>query len=417
MRPRSASLFLLLAIGVQAAPVRLRCDFLENPLGSDSLAPRFSWISDNPERDWRQSAYQIVVHSGNAEIWDSGKQPSAESNGIVYGGPALQSRQRYSWTVRVWDGPGRASSWAKPAWWEMGLLAKTDWAAQWIAAYEPDLPAIKWISGKEFRLKLDLKEQPRSAALYLLARGDFRASINQREVASKKNWHEFDRQQVDLKTGENIVQVDCAKPGALAALLQITHADGTVENLVTGKGWEADSKPAAELTDKVDTNALPRPASLFRRAFVANKPVRNARVYATALGSYRLFLNGSRVGQDVLTPDFTDYRKRVLYQTYDVTSLLTRGNNVIGAVLGDGWFASGLGWTGQRFAFLPPPIRLYVQLEIEYADGTTDEFSAVDDDDARQKVMRWARQSPYTLMCVPDSANVGRSVPLQKPTN
>jgi alpha-L-rhamnosidase len=88
----------------------------------------------------------------------------------------------------------------------------------------------------------------------------------------------------------------------------------------------------------------------------------------TALGSYRVFLNGSQVGGDVLTPDFTDYRKRVLYQTYDVTSLLVKGDNVISALLGDGWYGSGLTWIGMHF--FPPPDRFVAQLELDYADGS-----------------------------------------------
>lgn len=371
MRP-IAPLFLFLACAALAEPMRLRCDYLENPLGIDSTAPRFSWISHSQERNWQQSAYQIAVRSGQVEIWDSGKQASAESNGNVYRGPKLQSRHRYSWTVRVWDGQGRVSQWAKPAWWEMGLLTTSDWTAKWITASEPSLPLIHWISGTEFRLQLQIMQKPRGATLFLMARGRYRARVNGREVASKKDWQEFDRQPVDLRTGANLVEVTCDKQCTLAALLQITHSDGTLESRASGSRWEADGKPAAELADKVDLSSLPMPASLLRRAFTMVKPVRSARVYATALGSYQLFLNGNRVGQDVLTPDFTDYQKRVLYQTYDVTSMLANGGNAIAAILGDGWFASGFGWTGKRFAFAPPPLRLWAQLEVEYADGTRD---------------------------------------------
>ena len=81
-----------------------------------------------------------------------------------------------------------------------------------------------------------------------------------------------------------------------------------------------------------------------------------------------MFLNGRQVGADVLTPDFTDYRKRVLYQVYDVTSSLVTGNNVISAMLGDGWYGSGLTWIGMHF--FPPPNRFIAQLELAYADGT-----------------------------------------------
>jgi alpha-L-rhamnosidase len=87
-------------------------------------------------------------------------------------------------------------------------------------------------------------------------------------------------------------------------------------------------------------------------------------------------LNGSRVGNDVLTPDFTDYRKRVLYQAYDVTNLLANGENVISALLGDGWYGSGLTWAGMHF--FTPPDRLLAQLELDYADGSH-ETVATDD--------------------------------------
>jgi alpha-L-rhamnosidase len=75
------------------------------------------------------------------------------------------------------------------------------------------------------------------------------------------------------------------------------------------------------------------------------------------------------VGHDVLTPGFTEFSKRVQYQTYDVTDLLTTGSNAIGAILADGWFGSAISWTAQHFKLLPPT-RLLAQIEIQYADGT-----------------------------------------------
>ena len=126
----------------------------------------------------------------------------------------------------------------------------------------------------------------------------------------------------------------------------------------------------ADLTDERlgDPGALPEPAAYLRRTLAISKDVRSARLYLTALGSYRVFLNGSRVGADVLTPDFTDYRKRVLYQTYDVTGLLANGKNVISVLLGDGWYGSPLTWVGMHF--FPPPDRFLAQLELAYADGS-----------------------------------------------
>ena len=79
-------------------------------------------------------------------------------------------------------------------------------------------------------------------------------------------------------------------------------------------------------------------------------------------------LNGHRIAADALTPDFTDYRKRFAYQTYDVTALIARGPNTLGAIFGDGWYASPLLWSGIH-AFGTTP-RLLAQLELLYADGT-----------------------------------------------
>jgi alpha-L-rhamnosidase len=406
------------------APVRLRCESLKNPLGVDRATLHLSWQSDNRERNWRQSAYQILVASsadqlraGQADVWDSGKVSSSESVGIVYGGTKPESGKRYYWTVRVWDAAGTVSQSAEPAWWETGLLEATDWKAKWItwtnSEEAADRAGIRWIwvrgqdalsmppkTAAVFRTEVNVPEGPKEAVLFLLARGNFRAKVNGKEVAAKRQWNEFDRIDLagELVPGKNSIEVAVTVPepnpfgpnagakkmkAALAGLLKITGVDGGVTRLFTNGDWQAklanDSgwQPANLVGDFKDKRLgevppLPQPAALLRHGFVISKPVEQARLYVTALGSYRIFLNGSRVGNDVLTPDFTDYTKRVLYQTYDVTEWLTNGPNVLGAILGEGWFGSGLTWEGRSYFFLPPPTRLLAQLEIRYRDGTRD---------------------------------------------
>ena len=88
------------------------------------------------------------------------------------------------------------------------------------------------------------------------------------------------------------------------------------------------------------------------------------------MGLYELEINGQRVGADYFTPGWTDYDKRVYYLTYDVIGMVRPGGeNVIGAILGDGWYAGEIGWLGQRL--YGPEKRLRLQLHIEYADGTS----------------------------------------------
>jgi len=113
------------------------------------------------------------------------------------------------------------------------------------------------------------------------------------------------------------------------------------------------------------------PAPFLRREFAVGKAVARATVHATALGVYRLRLNGQSVSEDHFAPGWTDYRKRVPYQTYDVTGLVQQGTNALGAALGDGWYAGYIGFENKRANYGPFP-RFLAQMTIEYADGTTE---------------------------------------------
>ncbi len=112
----------------------------------------------------------------------------------------------------------------------------------------------------------------------------------------------------------------------------------------------------------------PQPAPLLRRSFSAAGDPVAARLYATSLGLYELRLNGRRVGDAVLTPGWTSYDHRLQYQTYDVTGLVRAGHNVVGAMLGDGWYRGYLGNTGCRNLY-GDRLALLVQLQLTYADG------------------------------------------------
>jgi alpha-L-rhamnosidase len=110
------------------------------------------------------------------------------------------------------------------------------------------------------------------------------------------------------------------------------------------------------------------PAPYFRRSFTLKQPVRSAQLAITALGVYEAEINGQRVGDQVLAPGWTDYRKRVAYQVYDVTALLRAGENVLGAVLGDGWYCGYVAWKKRQFYGERPS--LLAQLRVVLGDGT-----------------------------------------------
>ena len=156
--------------------------------------------------------------------------------------------------------------------------------------------------------------------------------------------------------------------------------------LLEGSDWEgtwisAGKGPAGDLVppsgDEYDdlANGL-APSPYLRREFPLDKPVRRARMYATARGVYELYMNGNRVGNDVLAPGWTDYDRRIQYQTHDVTPLLAEGPNTLGAVLGDGWFAGFIGFDPKhRGALYGSRPQFLAQLDVEYEEGTTESLA------------------------------------------
>jgi alpha-L-rhamnosidase len=118
----------------------------------------------------------------------------------------------------------------------------------------------------------------------------------------------------------------------------------------------------------------PRPAVLLRSEFVARSAVRSARLLVTALGLYELELNGTVVGDHVLTPGWTSYHHRHRYQSFDVTGLVREGRNAWGAHLADGWYRGLLGFNGGTRDVYGRRTGLLAELRLEYADGSTGTF-------------------------------------------
>jgi alpha-L-rhamnosidase len=151
----------------------------------------------------------------------------------------------------------------------------------------------------------------------------------------------------------------------------LEHSDWEGAWISLGEGPSQDlDPPSGDEYDDLGNGLDPSP--YLRKEFRLERPVRRARLYATARGVYELYVNGERVGRDVLAPGWTDYRKRIQYQAYDVTGLLAEGRNVLGAILGDGWYAGFVGFDPKhRGAHYGSRAHLLAQLEVEYEDGTT----------------------------------------------
>jgi alpha-L-rhamnosidase len=371
-----------------------------------------------------QSAYEILVAAdaahlrpGKADAWDSGRVRSSESLNVTYTGTPLQSQRRYFWKVTVWDDHGKQST-SVPAWFETGLMNASDWRAEWITRNDPadehELKAIRWIwlansdpmhvtsaTPARFRYRFHLDAKPAAASLHVLVRGEFTARVNGTTTGHHDEWGAFDREEIAslLHAGDNEVLLDvvshrtdapaAAAPSAVAASIHLTLADGQKERLVTNADWQARSAPNREWqtaqiagplsapfgigTDR--QQAVPGPdrvstdASLLRKDFSLASGIRSARLSITALGAYQAFINGKPVAPNtLLAPGWTDFHKRVLYQTYDVTSLLSHGANTLGVLLGGGWYSSPMTWIGFRYS--PGPDLLRAQLDVALADGT-----------------------------------------------
>jgi alpha-L-rhamnosidase len=141
----------------------------------------------------------------------------------------------------------------------------------------------------------------------------------------------------------------------------------------------------ASMASGKNKKALPvekrlNPCSILRREFVVTGDVKKVRVYATAHGCYSLEINGKRADDREFAPEFSDYRKILFYQTYDVTALLRRGENTIGAVLSDGWYCGRIGVTGDNCQY-GDRHALLLEMVIEYTDGNITRI--VSDEDFR----------------------------------
>ena len=117
------------------------------------------------------------------------------------------------------------------------------------------------------------------------------------------------------------------------------------------------------------------PSPYFRHTFTVSDTVKKATLFASALGVFKIFINGKSVGEDFLSPGWVDYRKKLPLVKYDVTGLI-KAENGIGAILGDGWAVGHLGSTD---TFLrngySDRIEFTAMLRIEYENGKTEEIS------------------------------------------
>lgn len=240
-------LLFVLPFSLAAQVFDLRTEYLENPLGIDSDAPRLSWKVKDP----KTLSYQVWVGTDSLKwAYTSGKKSGSEPH-FVYAGPALKARSIYYWKVSVWtpNGTVRTSATAR---FETGL--KGEWRGDWIA-------------------------------------------------------------------------------------------DGTDIHL--------------------------KPAPYFRHEFQAKKTIKKARAYIATGGLFELSINGKKVGDHLLDPNYTRFDRRILYLTHDVTAHLQQGQNALGMLLGNGWYnhQSTAVWFFDKAPWRNRPT-FCLDLHLTYEDGS-----------------------------------------------
>jgi alpha-L-rhamnosidase len=414
-----------------SSPIRvqnLRCEYLKEPLGIDTTAPRLSWELTSGRRAEVQAAYQVLVATseaklseGQADLWDSGKIPGNQTNHVVYRGKPLTSAQRCCWTVRVWDRDGNASPLAPPSVWEMGFLQPGDWKAKWIGTDRKIVPVIglegaMWISpgveshpttGPLYFKKIILGGNGSNAlrAMVRFASGrKLNISWNGKEIGSTSgDWQKLDVYDPGklLDPVVNVITARMDEADTTASL--VAHVDGMWDfggpfRLHSDKSWWCKSgslsdadlvttatdgwTPAHEICkwgegenrpgNVPDSRVNAHPAPMFRRTFGMPAMPRSARLRVCGLGYGEVYVNGRRIqGQEHLQPAYTRYDRRVLYNTYDVTDLLNSDSNAIGVKLGTGWYDvhSLAVWDFEVAPWRNTP-RVILQLDAELQDGS-----------------------------------------------
>ena len=154
--------------------------------------------------------------------------------------------------------------------------------------------------------------------------------------------------------------------------VQVWDTSGNPSGWSATAQWEmgllSSSDWSAHWISNSGSSALP----LFAKQFTLANTIKSARLYITGVGIYDARINGQAISKDVLQPPETDYLKRVIYSTYDVTSLLQQGANTLGVQLGNG-MANVPATTGryEKFTGTMSTPRMIAQLEVKYSDNTT----------------------------------------------
>ena len=426
----------LLPAGAQEI-TRLTTEYMDRPMGIDVKQPVFGWQMQSDRYGAAQTAYRIVTATSKENLengtytYDSGTVNSPASVCIKYNGPELAPCTRYYWQVLVTDERGKVHE-SPASWFETGLMGGLWGNAMWIASNKMQLSPYRFDYAIEYDVEtakpgpakfifgapqedcyvfvmLDTRDSAKvmlGNALY--NKETVQHTLNVSNIIPKADATKKHHIRIEVRGGGNYdmkvslngralsqgnyMPVNCMRDSIgrqQARLFSIGYRqpqgfDAVFSNIkLLNYKWDnlvLNSDPKTYNAKGDDKAVLWMPSSdinapIMRKNVNVTKVVKRARLYATARGTYWFYINGQRVGDGYLNPGWTDFRHRIMYNTYDVTQMLRQGNNALGIELGHGWFCDDFGWAGamwgDQYGYKPSALAM---IKVEYTDGTNETF-------------------------------------------
>lgn len=426
----------LLPAGAQEI-TRLTTEYMDRPMGIDVKQPVFGWQMQSDRYGAAQTAYRIVFATSEENLengtytYDSGTVNSPASVCIKYNGPELAPCTRYYWQVLLTDERGKVHE-SPASWFETGLMGGLWGNAMWIASNKMQLSPYRFDYAIEYDVEtakpgpakfifgapqedcyvfvmLDTRDSAKvmlGNALY--NKETVQHTLNVSNIIPKADATKKHHIRIEVRGGGNYdmkvslngralsqgnyMPVNCMRDSIgrpQARLFSIGYRqpqgfDAVFSNIkLLNYKWDnlvLNSDPKTYNAKGDDKAVLWMPSSdinapIMRKNVNVTKVVKRARLYATARGTYWFYINGQRVGDGYLNPGWTDFRHRIMYNTYDVTQMLRQGNNALGIELGHGWFCDDFGWAGamwgDQYGYKPSALAM---IKVEYTDGTNETF-------------------------------------------
>ena len=426
----------LLPAGAQEI-TRLTTEYMDRPMGIDVKQPVFGWQMQSDRYGAAQTAYRIVTATSKENLengtytYDSGTVNSSASVCIKYNGPELAPCTRYYWQVLVTDERGKVHE-SPASWFETGLMGGLWGNAMWIASNKMQLSPYRFDYAIEYDVEtakpgpakfifgapqedcyvfvmLDTRDSAKvmlGNALY--NKETVQHTLNVSNIIPPADATKKHHIRLEVRGGGNYdvkVSLDgrVISQGNQTSINCMRDSIGRPQTRLFGIGYRQPQGFDAVFSnikllnykwDNLVLNSDPKTynakgdnkavlwmpgsdvnAPIMRKNVNVGKEVKRARLYATARGAYWFYINGQRVGDGYLNPGWTDFRHRIMYNTYDVTQMLRQGNNALGIELGHGWFCDDFGWAGamwgDQYGYKPSALAM---IKVEYTDGTNETF-------------------------------------------